>query len=219
MSTTPLDCPVFDADNHLYETKDALTKHLPDRFRGAIDYAEIRGRTKILVRGQVSEYIPNPDLRRRGPARRPGGLLPAGQPGGQEPARDLRRAHPSHPGVPRARASPRADGRAGSRPGLDVPDPGQPGRRAHEGRCRAHPRRSSTPSTSGCTRPGPSTTKDASSPPRSSRFPSSSGPSRSSTGSPARGPGGPDPSGTSPRLARVEVLRTYPSSIRSGSES
>ena len=55
-----LDCPVFDADNHLYETKEALTKHLPDRYRGAIDYVEMRGRTKIVVRGQVSEYIPNP---------------------------------------------------------------------------------------------------------------------------------------------------------------
>src|SRR5690242_14774242 len=55
-----LDVPVFDADNHLYETKEALTKFLPDRYRGAIDYVDVRGRTKIVVRGQVSEYIPNP---------------------------------------------------------------------------------------------------------------------------------------------------------------
>ena len=60
MSTRALDCPVFDADNHLYETKDALTKFLPDRYKGAIDYVEVRGRTKIVVRGQISEYIPNP---------------------------------------------------------------------------------------------------------------------------------------------------------------
>ena len=51
---------VFDADNHLYETKDALTRHLPDRYKGAIDYVELRGRTKIVVRGQISDYIPNP---------------------------------------------------------------------------------------------------------------------------------------------------------------
>ncbi|MEJ7583092.1 MAG: amidohydrolase family protein [Acidimicrobiales bacterium] len=44
----------------MYETRDALTKHLPDRYRNAIDYVEVRGRTKIMVRGQVSEYIPNP---------------------------------------------------------------------------------------------------------------------------------------------------------------
>jgi predicted TIM-barrel fold metal-dependent hydrolase len=55
-----LDIPVFDADNHLYETQDALTKFLPDRYRGAIDYVEVRGRMKIVVRGRISEYIPNP---------------------------------------------------------------------------------------------------------------------------------------------------------------
>jgi predicted TIM-barrel fold metal-dependent hydrolase len=52
--------PVFDADNHLYETKDALTQFLPDRYKGAVDYVEVRGRTKIVVRGRISEYIPNP---------------------------------------------------------------------------------------------------------------------------------------------------------------
>src|SRR5262245_21899398 len=59
MSRT-LDIPVFDADNHLYETRDAFTKFLPDRYRGAIDYVDVRGRTKIVVRGRISEYIPNP---------------------------------------------------------------------------------------------------------------------------------------------------------------
>ncbi|UDY36629.1 amidohydrolase family protein [Dermatobacter hominis] len=52
--------PVFDADNHLYETQDAFTRFLPDRYRRAIDYVEVRGRTKIVVRGQISDYIPNP---------------------------------------------------------------------------------------------------------------------------------------------------------------
>src|ERR1700741_2359381 len=52
--------PVFDAANHLYETRDALTKYLPERYKRAIDYVEVRGRTKIVVRGQISEYIPNP---------------------------------------------------------------------------------------------------------------------------------------------------------------
>ena len=55
-----LDFPVFDADNHLYETQDSLTQHLPDRYKGAVDYVEVRGRTKIVVRGTISEYIPNP---------------------------------------------------------------------------------------------------------------------------------------------------------------
>jgi predicted TIM-barrel fold metal-dependent hydrolase len=52
--------PIFDADNHLYETRDAFTKFLPDRYRSAIDYVDVRGRTKIAVRGQISDYIPNP---------------------------------------------------------------------------------------------------------------------------------------------------------------
>jgi predicted TIM-barrel fold metal-dependent hydrolase len=54
------DFPVFDADNHLYETEDSFTRHLPDRYKGAIDYVTLHGRTKIMIRGTVSEYIPNP---------------------------------------------------------------------------------------------------------------------------------------------------------------
>jgi predicted TIM-barrel fold metal-dependent hydrolase len=54
------DFPVFDADNHFYETRDSFTRHLPDRYKGAVDYVELRGRTKIMIRGTVSEYIPNP---------------------------------------------------------------------------------------------------------------------------------------------------------------
>jgi predicted TIM-barrel fold metal-dependent hydrolase len=54
------DFPVFDADNHLYETQDAFTRHLPERYKGAIEYVQLRGRTKIMIRGTVSEYIPNP---------------------------------------------------------------------------------------------------------------------------------------------------------------
>jgi predicted TIM-barrel fold metal-dependent hydrolase len=57
---TSLDFPVFDADNHLYETRDAFTRHLPERYKGAIDYVDVRGRTKIAIRGTISEYIPNP---------------------------------------------------------------------------------------------------------------------------------------------------------------
>jgi predicted TIM-barrel fold metal-dependent hydrolase len=54
------DFPVFDADNHFYETRESFTRHLPERFKGAIDYVDLRGRTKIMIRGTVSEYIPNP---------------------------------------------------------------------------------------------------------------------------------------------------------------
>ena len=52
--------PVFDADNHLYETQDAFTRFLPKAYQSAIQYVEVKGRTKIALRGTISEYIPNP---------------------------------------------------------------------------------------------------------------------------------------------------------------
>ena len=55
-----LDFPVVDADNHLYETQEAFTRYLPKEHKDAIKYVEVDGRTKIAVRGQISEYIPNP---------------------------------------------------------------------------------------------------------------------------------------------------------------
>src|SRR6516165_6337744 len=54
------DFSIFDADNHLYETRDAFTRHLPERYKSAIDYVNLDARTKIMIRGTVSEYIPNP---------------------------------------------------------------------------------------------------------------------------------------------------------------
>jgi predicted TIM-barrel fold metal-dependent hydrolase len=61
--------PIFDADNHLYETSEALTRYLPPEYKGAIDYVDVHGQTKIVVRGQISNYIPNPTFDRVG---RPG---------------------------------------------------------------------------------------------------------------------------------------------------
>jgi predicted TIM-barrel fold metal-dependent hydrolase len=52
--------PVFDADNHLYETRDSFTRHLPAKYQEAIKYVDVKGRTKIMIRGTISEYIPNP---------------------------------------------------------------------------------------------------------------------------------------------------------------
>ncbi|MFI5046160.1 MAG: amidohydrolase family protein [Acidimicrobiia bacterium] len=54
----------FDADNHLYENQDALTKFLPKRYEGAVKYVDIEGRTKIALRDQISQYIPNPTFSR-----------------------------------------------------------------------------------------------------------------------------------------------------------
>jgi len=60
MPSRVLDFPVFDADNHMYETTDALTKYLPKKYEGVIKYVQVNGRTKIAVRNVISDYIPNP---------------------------------------------------------------------------------------------------------------------------------------------------------------
>jgi predicted TIM-barrel fold metal-dependent hydrolase len=64
MPSRNLDFPVFDADNHMYETRDALTKFLPERYANVIGYVDVNGRTKITVKNQISEYIPNPTFER-----------------------------------------------------------------------------------------------------------------------------------------------------------
>lgn len=55
-----LNFPVFDADNHMYETQDAFTRHLPPEYEHVIRYVQVNGRTKIAIKNKISEYIPNP---------------------------------------------------------------------------------------------------------------------------------------------------------------
>ena len=54
----------FDADNHLYENRDALTKYLPPEYEGVIKYVEVNGRTKLAIKDRISDYIPNPTFGR-----------------------------------------------------------------------------------------------------------------------------------------------------------
>ena len=62
--------PVFDADNHMYENTDALTKFIPPEYEGIIKYVEINNRTKVAFKDKISDFIPNPTFARVG--------LPAG---------------------------------------------------------------------------------------------------------------------------------------------
>jgi predicted TIM-barrel fold metal-dependent hydrolase len=64
MSPRSLDFPVFDADNHMYETREALTKYLPAAYKGKIGYVEVNGRTKLVVKDHISHMIPNPTFDR-----------------------------------------------------------------------------------------------------------------------------------------------------------
>src|SRR6476619_6394945 len=57
----------FDADNHMYENSDALTKYLPPEYEGVIKYVEVNGRTKIAIKNKISDYIPNPTFNKVAP--------------------------------------------------------------------------------------------------------------------------------------------------------
>ena len=52
--------PVYDADHHLYETEEALTKYLPDSMKREFYFVEKNGRKKLVIAGMVSDFIPNP---------------------------------------------------------------------------------------------------------------------------------------------------------------
>jgi predicted TIM-barrel fold metal-dependent hydrolase len=52
--------PIYDADQHYYETPDAFLRYLPKEFSREFQYVTIKGRTKLAVAGVLSDYIPNP---------------------------------------------------------------------------------------------------------------------------------------------------------------
>ena len=64
------DAPIFDADQHMYETAEALTKYLPDRYQKDVQFVQVGKRTRIAILGKITEYIPNPTFER---VARPGG--------------------------------------------------------------------------------------------------------------------------------------------------
>lgn len=47
-------------DNHLYEPPDAYTRHLPKQYRGAIKWIQVDGQTKLMIKGRLTDTIPNP---------------------------------------------------------------------------------------------------------------------------------------------------------------
>jgi predicted TIM-barrel fold metal-dependent hydrolase len=89
--------PVFDADNHLYETPEALTKYLPREYAGAIEYIEYHGRTKLLVQGKLTNYIPNPTFEIVGAPGAQEDYFRAGAPSGMT-RRDIMRPMKALPG-------------------------------------------------------------------------------------------------------------------------
>jgi predicted TIM-barrel fold metal-dependent hydrolase len=62
----------FDADNHYYEAPDAFTRHIePAMAKRAMQWAEVNGRQRLLVGGQINRFIPNPLF---DPVAKPGSL-------------------------------------------------------------------------------------------------------------------------------------------------
>ena len=98
MPSRKLDFPVFDADNHMYETPDAFTKYLPSEYAGLIKYVQVDGRTKIAVNGQISEYIPNPTFARVAAPGAQEEYFKSGNPGGKTRRETLGRAIDALPG-------------------------------------------------------------------------------------------------------------------------
>lgn len=54
------DVPIFDADSHMYELPEALTKFLPEKFASAVQFVQIGKRTRIAILNKITEFIPNP---------------------------------------------------------------------------------------------------------------------------------------------------------------
>jgi predicted TIM-barrel fold metal-dependent hydrolase len=54
------DVPIFDADGHMYEMPEAVTRYLPERYRKAVQFVQVGRRTRIAILGRITEFIPNP---------------------------------------------------------------------------------------------------------------------------------------------------------------
>ena len=59
--TTELPFRFFDCDNHYYEAVDAFTRHLEPAYRKrGMQWAQVDGKTRLLVGGRINKFIPNP---------------------------------------------------------------------------------------------------------------------------------------------------------------
>ena len=103
MPSRQLDFEVFDADNHMYETRTRSRSSCPRERAGLIDYVDVHGRTKIAVKGQISDYIPNPTFDRVAAPGAQEEYFKIGNPEGKSLPGDHGPGHRRPPGLPRAR--------------------------------------------------------------------------------------------------------------------
>ena len=50
------EAPIFDADQHMYEMGESLTKHLPEMYSRAVQFAQFGKQTRIVVNNRVSPF-------------------------------------------------------------------------------------------------------------------------------------------------------------------
>ena len=64
--------PLFDADNHYYEARDAFTRHLPPRMaERTVMEVTVNGRVRHLIGGRLNHAVTNPTF---DPVSKPGAL-------------------------------------------------------------------------------------------------------------------------------------------------
>jgi predicted TIM-barrel fold metal-dependent hydrolase len=69
---TDLDFSFFDCDNHYYEATDAFIRYIEPKYaKRAMQWAEIDGKTRLLVGEKINRFIPNPTF---DPISKPGAL-------------------------------------------------------------------------------------------------------------------------------------------------
>src|SRR3546814_14548110 len=127
------DAPIFDADQHMYETADALIKFLPEKYSRAVQYAQFGRQTRIVINNRVTDFIPNPTFER---VAAPGAheKFFAGENTEGLTAGQGHRGPRGHPHAGRARGG---IGPSGRRRGTELPDAGPPGQIGREsGRAR-----------------------------------------------------------------------------------
>jgi predicted TIM-barrel fold metal-dependent hydrolase len=67
-----VDYECFDADNHYYEATDAFTRYIePAMAKRCMQWAELDGKTRLLVSGKVNRFVPKPTF---DPVAKPGSL-------------------------------------------------------------------------------------------------------------------------------------------------
>ena len=58
------EAPIFDADQHMYETPDALLKFLPEQYERAVQFVQVGRHTRIAILNKITDYMPNPTFER-----------------------------------------------------------------------------------------------------------------------------------------------------------